>query len=126
TVIVGAECHFDRTARWSLSNPGAAHCGLCKQHAAAAGLPGPDLGELRPRPYRWRHGYLYCPANIAVVGDIFSNAFYPIIDTSLGGSIDGIIHTVDQILARTDDQTKIVPGHGPVAARADLEKYRDM
>src|SRR5437762_1508272 len=35
--------------------------GLCKQHAAAAGLPGPDLGELRPRPYRWRHGYLYCP-----------------------------------------------------------------
>jgi len=66
------------------------------------------------------------PANIAVVGDIFSNAFYPIIDTSLGGSIDGIIHTVDQILARTDDQTKIVPGHGPVATRADLEKYRDM
>jgi glyoxylase-like metal-dependent hydrolase (beta-lactamase superfamily II) len=66
------------------------------------------------------------PANIAVVGDIFSNAFYPIIDTSLGGSIDGIIHTVDQILSRTNDQTKIVPGHGPVATRADLEKYRDM
>jgi len=65
-------------------------------------------------------------ANIVVVGDIFSNPFYPIIDLSLGGSIDGIIRTVDQILARTDDQTKIVPGHGPVATRADLEKYRDM
>jgi cyclase len=66
------------------------------------------------------------PANIAVVGDIFSNAFYPIIDLSSGGSIDGIIHTVEQILAQTDQQTKIVPGHGPVAARADLEKYHDM
>jgi len=66
------------------------------------------------------------PANIAMVGDIFSNAFYPIIDLSLGGSIDGIIHTVDQILARTDEQTKIIPGHGPVATRADLQKYRDM
>ena len=66
------------------------------------------------------------PANIAVVGDIFSNAFYPIIDLSSGGSIDGIVQTVDQILARTDEQTKIVPGHGPVATRADLEKYPDM
>jgi cyclase len=27
---------------------------------------------------------------------------------------------------RTDEQTKIVPGHGPVATRADLEEYRDM
>ena len=66
------------------------------------------------------------PANIAVVGDIFSNAFYPIIDLPSGGSIDGIVHAVDQILARTDDQTKIVPGHGPVATRADLKEYRDM
>ncbi len=31
------------------------------------------------------------PANVAVVGDIFSNPFYPIIDLASGGSIDGII-----------------------------------
>src|SRR5438552_18704707 len=62
------------------------------------------------------------PANVAVVGDIFSNHFYPIIDLASGGSIDGMIHSVDEILARTDVQTKIVPGHGPVATRADLEE----
>jgi cyclase len=66
------------------------------------------------------------PANVAVVGDIFSNHFYPIIDLSSGGSIDGMIHSLDQILAQTDEQTKIVPGHGPVATRANLQNYRDM
>jgi cyclase len=66
------------------------------------------------------------PANVAVVGDIFSNHFYPIIDLVSGGSIDGMIHSLDQILAQTDRQTKIVPGHGPVATRADLQDYRDM
>ncbi len=66
------------------------------------------------------------PANVAVVGDIFSNHFYPIIDLASGGSIDGMIHSLDRILAQTDDQTKIVPGHGPVATRADLQDYRDM
>jgi len=61
-----------------------------------------------------------------VVGDIFSNHLYPIIDLASGGSIDGMIHSLDQILAQTDEQTKIVPGHGPVATRSDLKDYRDM
>ena len=66
------------------------------------------------------------PANVVVVGDIFSNHFYPIIDLASGGSIDGMIQSLDRILAQTDAQTKIVPGHGPVATRADLQEYRDM
>jgi cyclase len=66
------------------------------------------------------------PANVVVVSDIFSNHFYPIIDIASGGSVDGMIHSLDQILAQTDEQTKIVPGHGPVATRADLQDYRDM
>jgi len=66
------------------------------------------------------------PANVVVVGDIFSNHFYPIIDLASGGSIDGMIQSLDRVLAQTDAQTKIVPGHGPVATRADLQEYRDM
>jgi len=66
------------------------------------------------------------PANVAVVGDIFSNPFYPIIDLASGGSIDGLIYSLDQILNQTDQQTKIVPGHGPIATRADLKDDRDM
>jgi cyclase len=66
------------------------------------------------------------PANVVVVGDIFSNAFYPIIDLTSGGSIDGMILSLDRILAQADEQTQIIPGHGPVATRADLQDYRDM
>jgi len=66
------------------------------------------------------------PANVVVVGDIFSNHVYPIIDLASGGSIDGIIQSLNEILAHTDKQTQIVPGHGPLATRADLEDYRDM
>lgn len=66
------------------------------------------------------------PANIAVVGDIFSNHVYPIIDLASAGSIDGMIQALDQILAHTDEQTKIVPGHGSLATRADLQGYREM
>jgi cyclase len=66
------------------------------------------------------------PANIAVVGDVFSNPYYPVIDLSSGGSIDGLIYTVDQILAHINTETKIIPGHGLPANRADLEAYRNM
>ena len=66
------------------------------------------------------------PANVVVVGDIFSNHVYPIIDLASGGSIDGMIQSLDRVLAQTDEQTKIVPGHGPVATRADLQNYRAM
>lgn len=38
----------------------------------------------------------------------------------------GLFYSLNEILARTDEQTKIVPGHGPVATRSDLENYRDM
>jgi len=66
------------------------------------------------------------PDNIVILGDIFSNPYYPVIDLSSGGSIDGLIYTVDQILARIGKETKIVPGHGLLATRADLVAYRDM
>ena len=37
-----------------------------------------------------------------------------------------MILSVNRTLAQTDGQTKIIPGHGPVAMRADLQAYRDM
>jgi hypothetical protein len=37
-----------------------------------------------------------------------------------------MIHSVNQVLAQSNEQTRIVPGHGPVATRGDLQDYRDM
>jgi glyoxylase-like metal-dependent hydrolase (beta-lactamase superfamily II) len=65
-------------------------------------------------------------SNIVHMGDTFLNGIYPIADLDSRGSIDGIIAAADEVLALTDDQTQIIPGHGPVATRDDLREYRDL
>jgi glyoxylase-like metal-dependent hydrolase (beta-lactamase superfamily II) len=51
---------------------------------------------------------------------------YPFIDVSSGGSINGFISSAEMVLARSDANTKIVPGHGALANRADLQRFHDM
>jgi len=64
--------------------------------------------------------------NVVHTGDIFFNGFYPFIDTENGGSMIGLIAAVEKLIATTDENTKIIPGHGPLAKRADLISYLDM
>ena len=65
-------------------------------------------------------------ANVLHGGDTFFNGMYPFIDLSSGGSISGMIAAADRLLALAGDGTKIIPGHGPLATKADLKAYRDM
>jgi len=65
-------------------------------------------------------------ANVVHAGDIFFNGFYPFIDAANGGSLKGTVAAVDDILAATDSNSKIIPGHGPLADKAQLQAYRDM
>ena len=64
--------------------------------------------------------------NVVHVGDLFFNGYYPFIDAESGGSVEGVIAGVDQVLSRIDDNTKVIPGHGSLANKADLKAYRDM
>jgi glyoxylase-like metal-dependent hydrolase (beta-lactamase superfamily II) len=65
-------------------------------------------------------------ANVIHAGDIFFNGFYPFIDVPHGGSLKGMIQAVERILALADEQTKIIPGHGLLADKAQLTSYRQM
>ena len=65
-------------------------------------------------------------ANVIHAGDLFFNGFFPFIDTEHGGSLRGTIKAIDRILALSDGDTKIIPGHGPLANKADLQGYRAM
>jgi len=64
--------------------------------------------------------------NVLQSGDVFFNGFYPYIDGGTGGSVSGMIAGATKLLAVVDDNTKVVPGHGPLGTKADLTKYRDM
>ncbi|MEO5579520.1 MAG: MBL fold metallo-hydrolase [Gemmatimonadaceae bacterium] len=65
-------------------------------------------------------------ANVLHTGDIFFNGMYPFIDVSTGGSVKGIVAAADRALAMSNARTRIIPGHGPLATRDDLVRYRDM
>jgi glyoxylase-like metal-dependent hydrolase (beta-lactamase superfamily II) len=65
-------------------------------------------------------------ANIIHLGDIFELAAPPFIDWWAGGSLAGMIAQIDRFLPRIDERTRVVPGHGPVADRATLLRYRAM
>ena len=65
-------------------------------------------------------------ANILHTGDVFVHSMYPFVDVTSGGSIDGILAFCDEVLALADDQTQIIPGHGPVSTRADVQAFRNV
>lgn len=60
--------------------------------------------------------------NVLHMGDCFFHKRFPYIDLDSGGSVDGVIKANEAALMIVDDNTKIVPGHGPLATKADLVK----
>jgi cyclase len=65
-------------------------------------------------------------ANVIHMGDLYFEGLYPYIGIYSGGSINGMIKVINQILPMIDENTKVVPGHGPVSNKARLQKYVSM
>ena len=64
--------------------------------------------------------------NVIHAGDVLFNGLFPFIDMDSGGSLRGFIAAQKTVLALADDQTKIIPGHGGLASKADLQASIDM
>jgi glyoxylase-like metal-dependent hydrolase (beta-lactamase superfamily II) len=65
-------------------------------------------------------------SNIFHTGDVFVRYGFPFIDQGGGGSIDGMIKATENLIAVTNDQSKIIPGHGALSTKKDLIDYKDM
>ncbi len=63
----------------------------------------------------------FSEADVLHAGDTVFNGVYPYIDINAGGSVDGLIAAQEFILSLVGDDTQIIPGHGPLATKADLE-----
>jgi cyclase len=70
--------------------------------------------------------YYFRKTNVLFTGDLFFPAGTLFIHYSGGGTLAGMIRAADRILAITNEQTRIVPGHGPVCGRADVGAARDF
>jgi glyoxylase-like metal-dependent hydrolase (beta-lactamase superfamily II) len=60
------------------------------------------------------------------MGDQFVNGSFPFLDVGAGGSIEGLSKNVAMALEAFPEDVKIIPGHGPLGTRADLQKYHRM
>jgi cyclase len=66
-------------------------------------------------------------SNVIHMGDLFMlQISFPYVDSDSGGDVRGFVVAADKVLAIADDQTKIIPGHGLIATKADLQNHRNM
>jgi len=69
----------------------------------------------------------FADANVLSTGDTFNNLKrYQNIDYGNGGDVRGMIRALETYIKASNDQTKIVPGHGPLATKADLLVFHQM
>ena len=65
--------------------------------------------------------------NIVHMGDIYFNfGSLPFVDVDSGGSVDGILEAVNDVIKQIDERTIVIPGHGPVSDRSGLETYAKL
>jgi glyoxylase-like metal-dependent hydrolase (beta-lactamase superfamily II) len=115
--------------------------GLHFDPSPAEGLPGKTFKEAYQMDFSGEHVALghFAPAhtdsdifihfqksNVLHMGDVFFNGFYCYIDGGTKGSIHGMIAGAAKMLAMVDNQTKIVPGHGPLGNKTDLRNFHEM
>lgn len=65
-------------------------------------------------------------SDVLHMGDVFFNGGFPFIDVSSGGDLSGTISAHTKVLEKITDETKIIPGHGPLATKSDLQATVDM
>jgi cyclase len=64
--------------------------------------------------------------DVIMTGDFYRSIQYPNIDRANGGSLNGMIDGLGQVIARSGPNTKIIPGHGPTVDRNAVTMHRDM
>jgi len=65
-------------------------------------------------------------SKVASLGDLYFSGMFPIFHPEHGGSLEGYLQNIETVLKRIPSETQIVPGHGPVATTADLQRYTRM
>jgi cyclase len=65
-------------------------------------------------------------ADVLMTGDFYRSIGYPNIDRVNGGSLNGMIIGLAQVIALAGPNTKIIPGHGAIVDRTAVMAHRDM
>ena len=65
--------------------------------------------------------------NVVHMGDLYFNIpGYPFVDVESGGNVLHAMTSLDAVIRMIDDDTQVIPGHGPMSDKAGLVAYRAM
>jgi cyclase len=95
---------------------------------ATVHLNGEDIRAIHfPNGHTDGDSVIFFPtANVVHMGDDFFNGMLPFVDLDAGGSVLGYIQAMEGVLKQTNQDTKLIPGHGPLATTDDARKYVAM
>ena len=85
-----------------------------------------DLMHFGPAHTTGDTAVIFQGSNAVHLGDVFNNAGYPFIDAGNGGGLEGLIEFCKQTLLNIDEDTVVIPGHGPVTDYNALSDYIEM
>lgn len=85
-----------------------------------------DLMHFGPAHTTGDTAIVFRKSNAVHLGDVYNNSGYPFIDAGNGGTLNGIIEFCSATLKAIDENTVVIPGHGPLANYEDLVEYIDM
>jgi len=97
-------------------------------HDVTVHLNGEDIRALHfPSGHTDGDSVIFFPkSNVVHMGDDFVTYGFPFIDLSGGGSVEGMIAAVDDVIAKLPADVKIIPGHGPISSMNDMRNYSLM
>jgi cyclase len=79
-----------------------------------------------PRSHTDGDAFVFFPgANVIHTGDLLFLGRYPVVDFTVGGSLAGMAAALERIEKVGNNETRIIPGHGPMATKADLRAARE-
>lgn len=85
-----------------------------------------DLMHFGPAHTTGDTAVIFRGSNAVHLGDVFNNSGYPFIDAGNGGTLDGVIQFCSSTLEQINQQTVVIPGHGPIADYEALQDYIEM
>lgn len=98
------------------------------EHDVTVHLNGEDIRALHfPSGHTDGDSIIFFPkSNVVHMGDDFVTYGFPFVDLGGGGSVEGMISAVEQVMAQLPPDVKVIPGHGPVSSMDDMKKFVAM
>jgi cyclase len=98
------------------------------EHDATVHLNGEDIRALHVAAgHTDGDAIVFFPrSNVVHMGDDFVTYGFPFIDLESGGSVKGMIESVETAVAKLPGDVKVIPGHGNVSGLEDVRKFTQM